>query len=310
MSKGEKCDALVSVVVPVYNSQATIAACVDSVLAQNFAAVQVVLVNDGSSDSSGSICDAYAAADERVVVLHQQNRGRTAARYAGVSATTADWVTFVDSDDTLPLTAIASLYAAVVDSVDIVLGNGCSLPNEARTLIPIEDFRHKAVRGDGTIGVPWGALYRRALLTDYLFDLPREIYMGEDYIFWLRLVFSSTKSVAVVYENVYCKGADTTCSAFVWSADYAFEINELRKSAIPVDLHPVYMNDMLDDRLCNLMAVVLQQPASKWKDSRFYLDLVADMAAVGRKFSFKQRLFCSIPSLRLKRWLAALAARL
>ena len=92
-----------SVIVPVYAAENYLHRCVQSVLNQTVGDFQLVLVDDGSYDSSGDICDAYAAQDDRVLVVHQQNSGVSAARNRGLACATADYVTFLDADDYLPL---------------------------------------------------------------------------------------------------------------------------------------------------------------------------------------------------------------
>ncbi len=291
----------VSVIVPIYNSENTLEVCIESIICQSFRDIEVVLVNDGSQDKSGDICERYVRKDSRVRVIHQKNAGRSVARYVGVMNAVGEWVTFVDSDDKLPLTAISSLLKSATDDTDIVFGNGYSLLNEHRTVIPLEEFRHMTVRGEGTIGVPWGALYRHSLLTHYAFDVPREICMGEDYIFWLRLVFRTEKAVNIVYENVYDKGGDTTSSCFVWTAEYAGLINDLRKESIPKEEHELYLNDMLDDRIANLMGVVLQQPRRNWIRSDFYKEIIRDMSLTNRTFTIKQKMFLVLPSVSFRK---------
>lgn len=139
------------------------------------------------SDKSGSICDDYAIKDNRILVIHQPNQGRSRARSVGVENAHGEWIFFVDSDDTLPETAIALLYEKTDSNTDIILGNGYSLPNEHRDVIPLSDFRHLTVRGEGTIGVPWGRLYieRLSLHLIYLtyhviLLMVRIIYFGYD----------------------------------------------------------------------------------------------------------------------------------
>lgn len=291
----------VSVIVPVYNSEQTIAACMESILRQTFSTIELVVVNDGSSDGSGAIIDDYAGRDQRVVELHQANNGRTAARHEGVKKAAGEWVCFVDSDDTLPPHALEELMKGASAGTDIVFGNGRSLPGPQRTSIPIHEFRHLAVRAEGTIGVPWGSLYRRSAMTPRLFDLPRHIMMGEDYIFWLRLVFATEKAVSIVQENVYCKGEEHTSNCFRWTAAYAHELNELRKDAIPQGQHSEYMADMLSDRLANLFSVAQWSPRGEWADSPFYRELLADMKSQGMSIPAKGRFFLALPSLRLRR---------
>ena len=89
----------VSVIVPVYKVEAFLGKCLDSILAQTYPEIEIVLVDDGSPDGSGAICDAYASKDSRVVVIHKQNEGVSKARLDGCRRSTGEYVTFVDADD-------------------------------------------------------------------------------------------------------------------------------------------------------------------------------------------------------------------
>lgn len=285
----------ISVVVPVYNSDDTIGCCIESVLRQSFSDIELILVNDGSQDRSGRICDEYAAIDKRISVIHQANKGRSAARAAGVAAAIGQWSSFVDADDKLFPDSLSRLFEKADKETDIVLGNGFTLPCGQRKKIPIEDFRHMAVRAEGNIGVPWGSLYRRSIVTPYAFELPRDIMNGEDYIFWLRIVFHTEKPVSVVYENVYDKGEAHTSNCFVWTADYSYRLNEYRKSSIPVAVRDAYWGDMLADRLVNLYSVAVYTPKNEWIRSPFYREIMEDMSMLGIRLPFKKRLFLKLP---------------
>ena len=96
----------ISVIVPVFNTEKYISECIDSILAQTFTDWELILVDDGSKDNSGKICDEYATKDSRVRVLHQPNGGVTSARSNGVKNAKGEWITFVDADDTLPVDAL------------------------------------------------------------------------------------------------------------------------------------------------------------------------------------------------------------
>ena len=114
----------ISVIVPVYNAERCLAACVDSLLAQTYADFEVLLVDDGSADTSPAICDRYAAADDRVRVIHQKNAGVGAARNAGLDAARGDYLAFVDADDTVLPDYLETLYRDITEQdVDIVCCN-------------------------------------------------------------------------------------------------------------------------------------------------------------------------------------------
>ena len=92
-------DELISIIVPVYNAEKYLPACVESLLSQTYGALEVILVNDGSKDGSAALCDTYAARDSRVRVIHQENQGVSTARNAGLDHAAGKYVAFVDADD-------------------------------------------------------------------------------------------------------------------------------------------------------------------------------------------------------------------
>ena len=90
---------MLSVIIPVYNVQDYLARCVDSVLAQTYTDLEIILVDDGSIDESGDMCDEYATGNERIRVVHKLNGGLSDARNAGLDVARGDYVTFIDADD-------------------------------------------------------------------------------------------------------------------------------------------------------------------------------------------------------------------
>ena len=103
-------DILVSVIVPVYNVEEYLGRCVESILNQTYRNLEVILVDDGAKDSSGRICDQYAAQDHRVKVIHKENGGLSSARNAGMGAAQGKYIWFIDSDDWIELDAYEKLY--------------------------------------------------------------------------------------------------------------------------------------------------------------------------------------------------------
>ena len=111
----------VSVVVPVYNVETYLPQCIDSIRAQTLEDIEIVCVDDGSTDRSGALLDLYARLDERVVVIHKANAGVSAARNDGIEAARGDIVCFVDSDDVLMPKACATVSRAFEEhDVDVV----------------------------------------------------------------------------------------------------------------------------------------------------------------------------------------------
>ena len=113
----------VSVIVPVFKTEKYLKKCIDSILCQSFGNFEAILVDDGSPDNCGKICDEYALRDSRVKVLHRANEGVSGARNAALDVAAGDFVTFVDSDDALPSDALEKLvYTQQSTSADMVGG--------------------------------------------------------------------------------------------------------------------------------------------------------------------------------------------
>ena len=105
----------ISVIVPVYNAKKYLHQCVESILSQSFADFELLLVNDGSTDGSGAICDEYVQKDSRVRVLHKENGGVSSARNLGLDNARGEWISFVDADDWLELNMYESLYKSATE---------------------------------------------------------------------------------------------------------------------------------------------------------------------------------------------------
>lgn len=330
----------VSIVVPMYNAEGTIRACLESLFLQEGVAWEAIIVDDGCTDRSAEIvreaadrfcqenssegrCQGTTSEERcqeatsdlvqpapRIRLLQQENQGVSAARRRGVACARGEWICFVDADDRLAEGALQSLLTMAGEGTDVVFGGGRSLGIETPRRVDVATFRHHAVRGDGTVGVPWGSLFRRSLIAEGVLDVPREIVMGEDYLFWLRLIFKTQHPVAVVPEDAYRKGADGISSRFRWTASYAHRLNALRRASIPPALMGEYAEDALTDAVCNLMAVALCERRGAWARSPFFLDIRAQQAALGRPFSLKQRLFLGLPARWLRRLYSWLSTRL
>lgn len=122
---------LVSIIVPVYKAEKYIHQCIDSLLAQTYSNIEVILVDDGSPDNCGKICDEYAAKDYRVKVIHQQNGGVSVARQTGIDHATGEYSIHADPDDWVELNMIEELVAkAVADNADMVI---CDFYRESKS---------------------------------------------------------------------------------------------------------------------------------------------------------------------------------
>ena len=115
---------MVSIIVTVYNAEQFLHRCIESIRFQSFEDIEIILVDDGSSDNSGTICDEYASKDSRIKVIHQPNQGVSVARQTGLDNATGDYVIHVDADDWIEPTAIEDLYkTAIQHQADMVISD-------------------------------------------------------------------------------------------------------------------------------------------------------------------------------------------
>ena len=113
--------AAISIIVPVYNTEHYLPRCIDSILDQSFTDFELLLIDDGSTDGSGKICDAYAEKDNRIRVLHKENGGVSSARNLGLRVAAGNWICFVDSDDELMPDGLQVMADGISDEVSMVM---------------------------------------------------------------------------------------------------------------------------------------------------------------------------------------------
>lgn len=203
--------SLISVIVPVFRVEKYLPECIESILKQSYPNLEIVLVDDGSPDRSGAICDEFARKDSRIKVIHQQNGGVTSARAAGFGISSGDLVCFVDSDDVLPENAVERLYRAMTPEVDIVVGEYDeydSFRNAVKTVfypfttMDREIYLRQMVKNLLPPSI-WAKLYRRNLFTSESFAIPRSIIIGEDWLMNIQLAFSLERDVRFIRDIVY-----------------------------------------------------------------------------------------------------------
>ena len=195
---------LIGVIVPVYKVEKFIAECIESILAQTYTNFRLILVDDGSPDNAGKICDEYAKKDSRITVIHQENAGVTRARARGVEeAEDCEWITFVDSDDTLPEYTLKLLYSATEEDTDIIFtDNVLNYPYISSDYISIGEYQDLLIE-EKTSSAPWAKLFRKTIFDGGAFNIPREIVMGEDLIMILNLTQNSKNKVKVIHTHIY-----------------------------------------------------------------------------------------------------------
>lgn len=193
----------ISVVVPVYNTEKYLRRCVESIMRQSFADFDLILVDDGSPDNSGAICDEYAEKDIRIKVIHQKNGGLSAARNTGIEyaldASDSEWITFIDSDDYVNENLLETLLKSAVDAFTDISASGFTFfekPEDisdfdARIIKPAtfspEEF-YTERRTEATVA--WGKLYKKELFRNERYPVGK---LHEDEFVTYRLLFSQTR---------------------------------------------------------------------------------------------------------------------
>lgn len=172
----ENKEPLISIVVPVYNVEQYLNECVKSIIDQTYKNIEIILVDDGSKDSSGSICDEYAKIDSRISVIHKENGGLSDARNAGLRNAHGEYVLFVDSDDYITLDA-TERFCQIINQkgdIDIIIGNGKSEPGSVLRADFDEDIIESVVSGEQYINC---ALRTGKYLVGSQFNMYRRQYL-------------------------------------------------------------------------------------------------------------------------------------
>lgn len=212
----------VSIIVPVYNAEKSLARCVDSILNQEFRDFELILMDDGSKDRSGEICDGYARADARVVVVHKENTGVSDTRNQAIARARGTFLQFVDSDDWLTADATKLMVRAAEETgCDMVIADFYRVVGEmvsqkgdidADQVIGREAFVGFMMENpaDYYYGVLWNKLYRRSLVEAHGIRMDAKLSWCEDFLFNLEYVRYATTFYALrtpVYYYVKTKGS-------------------------------------------------------------------------------------------------------
>ena len=198
----------ISIIVPVYNVEKYLGRCVESIIAQTYKEWELILIDDGSSDLSGKICDSYAESDSRIKVIHQTNMGVSQARNAGLNVYSGDYISFVDSDDWLNEDMYMDLINniqkfdadfGVCDNNNITFENGMMVSErryiwryEKPTLVKGEDMFYDIFNKTGTL---WNKIFKSSLVGDKRFDT--NMTYGEDVQFLMYLTNDASSAVIV-----------------------------------------------------------------------------------------------------------------
>lgn len=288
----------ISIVVPCYKVEKALERCVESVLKQTFDAFELILVDDGSPDQTGVVADKIALRDARIKVIHQENGGVMAARHAGAKAASGDWVCFVDSDDALPKDALQNLYAGTKarETIEMVVGfrDGVKIKVFDETY-SLEDYRYDTIARRHLHVAIYGRLFRRELLNDSMFDIPREVLQGEDWLFNVRYAFAMQHKPVVVEKCVYhyiinTGGLHTSPE----TPESLINYDLLRLASIPKQYQQQYMSAIMEARFILLLDWAFANLFTvSWQTNAFVTYLKSEIKRVNYLPTFQQKMLLS-----------------
>jgi len=208
----------ISIIIPVYNVEPYIRKCLDSVIGQTHKNLEILLINDGSSDAGGKICDEYAAGDSRLKVFHQANGGLSAALNVGLSNFTGDYLGFVDSDDWIEPDMFETLYKSAkkenvpvsvvgyfkdTDSESMAMTNKLNIPDG---VISVRNMLLYPLKRDDYLGFcsyVWNKLYSAGIIRSSGIKFDEKIRYGMDVIFYYSLVLSAKCTCTYTNKQMY-----------------------------------------------------------------------------------------------------------
>ena len=231
---------LVSVIVPVYKTVEYLADCIHSIVNQSYKNLEIILVDDGSPDDSGRLCDDLSSADERIKVIHKKNGGLSDARNAGLAIAAGSYVLFCDSDDWMDGEIILNAVNAMNKtesqmviwgySADFLDSNGYVQRNSiSKTKLTLEtsrqnDFTNREVQG--LLGYAWNKLYRLSLIKENQIEFDKGISLVEDVLFNAKVIPRCTKISFIDEIGTHYVQRSSTTLGTAFYPDYAVLINK------------------------------------------------------------------------------------
>lgn len=202
---------MITIIIPIYNSEYTLNKCIDSILNQTLHNWELLLIDDGSTDRSGDICDHYAAKDQRIQVFHKKNAGVSSARNIGLEYAKGEWIVFVDSDDFVKESYLAHLLEHSQKQVDLIISyaeihNGDNIQKESypSKLVDDTNFESMFIENDMHWHTsPWSKLYKRNIIKEHHLRFCEGMHIGEDAVFLYSYMLCSNR-IYISNDTDYC----------------------------------------------------------------------------------------------------------
>ena len=224
----------ISIIIPVYNAEKYLSACLDSVLQQTLQEIEIICVNDGSKDNSLAILQQYQSIDSRIVLINQHNQGVSVARNKGLEIARGEFVGFVDADDTINPDMYQTLYLAAKEfDVDVVISHffkeqdghviKSSLPFSENKKLDKDYISQNIIpymiSQDGLNNV-WNKLYRKILIDTYKIVFPKGVALGEDGLFNFQMFSAASSVIHIPYAGYLYKEVAGSATRNLKEKDY------------------------------------------------------------------------------------------
>lgn len=200
---------MISVIVPVYKVEKYLRKCVESIQKQTYTDLEIILVDDGSPDRCGEICDELATEDKRIKVIHQKNEGLSCARNVGIANSSGEYISFVDSDDYIADQMLETLIDVITESNCDISMCGCQITAENGDKIASDVFDNEILSGDTLIQkcvlplktAAWNKVFRKSIIQNHTF--PNGKIHGEDLVFLSNVLTPEVTLATTSYCGYY-----------------------------------------------------------------------------------------------------------
>jgi glycosyltransferase involved in cell wall biosynthesis len=301
----------ISIIVPVYNLEPLLPKCVESILTQTFTDFELILVNDGSTDRSGELCDEFAKLDNRIVVIHKSNGGVASSRNAGLEAAKGSYIGFVDNDDFVNEHMFETLYTnAIIHESEIVVCDFLKV-NETQDIdtkkrkinFKVEHFNNveslNQIYTDNnlTFICPWNKLYKKSLFNEIKYELGN---INDDETVAHQLLYESKKTTYIhteLYYYVQREGSQINSAFHIKRLCKVYALKdrvEFFKSKNEIELHEKALKHFMDKFFWYyfLAKTTLKGVDRELKELKVTFDQTLIYLLKHKGISWKQKLMC------------------
>lgn len=290
-------NSLITVIVPVYNVEKYIAECIESILKQSYSNIELLLVDDGSSDNSGKICDYYATIDKRIRVFHQSNQGVSHARNTALCVAKGEWVTFVDSDDTINPDYIESLVQAnsKLDKQILAVSGATRIDRNDNICKWKQKFENKQIpllsfsKGDYQLldsillfGTVLGKLYNLEIVRSTGLQFNEQLPFNEDQLFFFKYlkhinIIASNKNTGYNYFTDGKPSLSTSRYSYDKRLIAYYEIRYVYKELLDKFKLPPTVLKKTSSMVCRIYLDAIKSCYAKHEDKNICLDILCNL---------------------------------